>query len=404
MLSSDFKEDIEDGKAQLFVRNGIFQVRVYRGDRRYLYRSLKTSKIADARRLAIRCLHEIEFKQKEGLPLTQNTMAQLIAEYVALRQKQYEQSQQAKPNTNTKQGTSIHMLRQIKRVVKFWIEYCGSMAIDKVDNTALEKYIVWRKDYYHQMPKDRIPRNAKLNPTDKTLQWELTLGKTMLKYAHERGYRGKNPLPTYSFTAAKKIVRPAFLLPEYLALYREMRKWIRETKVPAWQHTRLMLRDYVLILANSGMRVGEANNLQWRDIVPFTDELGRKNYMLNVRGKTGSRVVIPRTNAVRYIERLAERAPNRKPADYIFTMHGGDRVITLIDQLQAVLRRAGIAENRHGERYTLYSLRHFYAVQMLRKGIPVFDLARNMGTSVAIIMEYYGRQATGLELATKLGS
>ena len=80
MLSSDFKEDIEDGKAQLFVRNGIFQVRVYRGDRRYLYRTLKTSKIADARRLAIRCLHEIEFKQKEGLPLTQNTMAQLIPE------------------------------------------------------------------------------------------------------------------------------------------------------------------------------------------------------------------------------------------------------------------------------------------------------------------------------------
>jgi hypothetical protein len=44
--------------------------------------------------------------------------------------------------------------------------------------------------------------------------------------------------------------------------------------------------------------------------------------------------------------------------------------------------------------HSLYSLRHFYAVTALRNGIGVFEVARNMGTSVQMIQQYYGKQAT----------
>src|ERR1700680_2067909 len=47
--------------------------------------------------------------------------------------------------------------------------------------------------------------------------------------------------------------------------------------------------------------------------------------------------------------------------------------------------------------------RHFYAVNALRNGVGVFEVARNMGTSVQIIQEYYGRQATPAIFATRLG-
>jgi integrase len=39
----------------------------------------------------------------------------------------------------------------------------------------------------------------------------------------------------------------------------------------------------------------------------------------------------------------------------------------------------------------------------LRNGISVFEVARNMGTSVQISQEYYGKQATAAVLATRLG-
>ena len=84
-------------------------------------------------------------------------------------------------------------------------------------------------------------------------------------------------------------------------------------------------------------------------------------------------------------------------------MRGGSRVITLIDQFDKVIDLAGIIYNSHGDKYTLYSLRHFYAVLSLRRGIGVFDVARNMGTSVQVIQNYYGKHATPRKLATQLG-
>jgi integrase len=84
-------------------------------------------------------------------------------------------------------------------------------------------------------------------------------------------------------------------------------------------------------------------------------------------------------------------------------MPDGSRVITLIDQFNAALRQAGIQTNSFGEKYSLYSLRHFYAVTALRNGIGVFEIARNMGTSVQMIQEYYGKQATPAAFATSLG-
>ena len=403
MLNTGHRELLEGGKLLVYDRNGIYQARVYTGDRRYIHLSLKTSNLADARRLAIRFLHDTEYKQKEGLPLTQKSMSQVINEYVDYRQTQYNQSLLTKQTSSTKGGISIHMLRQIKRVVKFWHEYCGNLGVNKVDNKVLQDFIVWRKDYYHKMAKADLPKNARLNPADKTLQWELTLGKTILKYAHERGYRGSNQLPTYTFASETNIVRPAFTLLEYKTLLRAMRRSIYEVDADWRRYVRLMLRDYVLILSNSGMRVGELNNLQWGDIEEFTDGKQRKNYLLYVNGKTGRRAVVPRTNAVRYIQRMQERNPDRKATEYVFTMRDGGKVITLIDQFQNVLRQARILENRYGERYTLYSLRHFYAVMAIRKGLPIWDIAKNMGTSVKIIENYYGKQATSAELATSLG-
>jgi integrase len=270
------------------------------------------------------------------------------------------------------------------------------------------------------MDEKKKPRNYKINPADKTIEWETTLAKTLLKYAHEKGYRGKTQLPTYRFKAERAIVRPTFTVAEYWEIIKGMRKGIKDTKNKEWKYTKELLRDYVLILANSGMRVGEANNLKDADVVEFKDELGRRNYMFSVRGKTGKRIVIPRTSVVRYVERVRARnavrlgeekirdvrSPKRKIVDtegWFFCMYDGNKLITLIDQFNALLSAIKLSENRDKEKYTLYSLRHFYAVMMLRRGIPVFDIARNMGTSVQIIEKYYGKQATSLALATKLG-
>ena len=47
----------------------------------------------------------------------------------------------------------------------------------------------------------------------------------------------------------------------------------------------------------------------------------------------------------------------------------------------------------------------FFSAQYMavRNGVGVLEVARNMGTSVQIIQEYYGKQATSVVFATRLG-
>ena len=84
-------------------------------------------------------------------------------------------------------------------------------------------------------------------------------------------------------------------------------------------------------------------------------------------------------------------------------MPDGSTVVTLIDQFNAALNEAGVQRSSFGQKYTLYSLRHFYAVMALRSGVGAFEVARNMGTSVQMIQQYYGKQATATVFATRLG-
>jgi integrase len=151
------------------------------------------------------------------------------------------------------------------------------------------------------------------------------------------------------------------------------------------------------------MRVGEANNLKNRDVQAFTDGFGRRSCRFIVRGKTGERDVIPRVCTLRYVERVMSRKVNPQPDDWFFAMQDGGKIYNLIDQFDKVLKLAGVERNSVGSKYSLYSLRHFYAVMGLRSGIGVFDIARNMGTSVQMIQGYYGKQATPMSMATTLG-
>ncbi|UPJ96391.1 site-specific integrase [Bradyrhizobium sp. 172] len=167
--------------------------------------------------------------------------------------------------------------------------------------------------------------------------------------------------------------------------------------------SRELLQTYILVVANSGFRPGEVNNVGVRDVHPFKDEKGRNNFRFVVRGKTGERDAIVRSAANKRLDKYLTKRRVEDPNGLLFVMPDGSEIITLIDQLNAALREAAIERSSFGEKYTVYSFRHFYAVQALRNGVGVFEVARNMGTSVEIIQEYYGRQATASVFATRLG-
>jgi integrase len=390
---------MEDGRLVLYERNGIWQARIKPEKGPYIWRSLRTSSLDKAREAAKRLYYRIELQVEQGLPVQRRTFAAVMDEYEAARDRENRMARQAgKPG----EGCSDANLRQIRRVAKFLREYAGNRSIEAVDDRVLRDYLPWRKTYYHG--KSQLPKNAKLNPTDKTLQWEMALFKTVLRWAHERGYRGNKPLPAFSFTAKDKRNRPVFNLADYETILGHIPEWIADAKTEQGRATREMLADYVRVLALSGMRVGELNDLRIRDIEPVTDALGRHTVQLFVaRGKTGERMLMPHIDVKDVIDSVLKRRGEVEKEERLFVTASGERIMTLAEQFDSLLRYSRVTHDSRGRKFTLYSLRHFYAVRQIARGMDIYTLSRNMGTSVAMIEQYYGKHAIPPERAAKLG-
>lgn len=85
-----------------------------------------------------------------------------------------------------------------------------------------------------------------------------------------------------------------------------MRTWYNDTNKTSSLEMRELLRDYVLILVNTGMRPGtETYNLKWKQIEEF--ESNNVKYLrFWVSGKTGQRELIARHNVRRYLIGLSQ--------------------------------------------------------------------------------------------------
>jgi hypothetical protein len=76
---------------------------------------------------------------------------------------------------------------------------------------------------------------------------------------------------------------------------------------------------------------------------------------------------------------------------YIFCDQDGNTIKDFREGFNSVIREAGVETDRDGNKYTIYSLRHFYITMRLRfgKGLRIHSLAKNCGTSVAMIEQFY---------------
>ena len=90
--------------------------------------------------------------------------------------------------------------------------------------------------------------------------------------------------------------RPDFTREEYATMIRKLPHWIKQGKAGKPTDMRYLMWDYVLILANTGMRHGtEALNLNWKHITLF--EQNDLQYLeMSVSGKTGRRDIICRSH------------------------------------------------------------------------------------------------------------
>lgn len=235
--------------------------------------------------------------------------------------------------------------------------------------------------------------------------------KHFLQWCVDEGYLAA--LPRFPKVNGVASSRPHFDAKDWAKLTRQLREFVK-VENRAVRRDRMMLRDYILILSNTGIRIGEARTLKWRDVTEVGGGAGVPGtIVLTVSGKTGKREVVARSADVKkYFKRIHELRieeltvegkpkPKLDPNSLVFCHKDGEPVGTFKKSFLALLKLANVERDTHGNLRTLYSLRHTYATFCLQHGVQVYTLAKNMGTSVAMIEQFYGH-TTNIQSADEL--
>jgi integrase len=274
---------------------------------------------------------------------------------------------------------------------KYLIPYFGSHHVDKITAADMQKFAEWRVEQMGKQPKASTlsNHNGALN--------------RIFDEALLHNYVTKAQIPDLENKGLKSDRRPAFSRDEYLKLSRAMRHWVKKGREGKSRGMRLLLRDYVLILANTGMRHGtEAQNLRWNHISVIEQD-GYKYIAMWVKGKTKARELVAKhSGVIRYLDRIRSRCEDiahlsmedllRSGCDLpVFRLPDGMVTDNLRQTFKAFLKDHGLLKDPvTGQDRTLYSLRHTYATfQIVYRGIDLHLLATQMGTSIAMIERHY---------------
>ena len=270
----------------------------------------------------------------------------------------------------------------VRRVEISALPYFADVAIDRVTDLKLADYVDWRLS----RPK---------RPAVVTLKNERNAIRQLFKFAKRRGYI--SGVPEFHIKSGRTNARPDIPEVEWHRLTRFLPLYVDRAQDKRRQRERFYLALYVLIMGNTGLRVGEARRLKWRDASTtrtLTDEV---RAILLVRGKTGEREVVCNKGVERYLDELQSYRTQKvgiPPSDQelIFCHPSGDPIISFKGGFQRVLKEAGVLFASDGKKRVPYSLRHTYATMRLAEGVSVFQLAANMGTSVEMIESFYGKK------------
>ena len=359
-------------------RSSAWQAR-YKIGKDWRRESTKERDLKAAKLKAEELFGEARFKLKHNMP-QQTRRFNAVAKLAVERMKAEMAAGQGKATYND----------YISAIKNYLVPFFGNHHIDRLDFALLSEFEQWRIDKMGKQPKASSigNHNTALN--------------RVLDEAVRRGFITDTQRPALRNKGKGADRRPDFTLSEYRKMVRNLREWMKKGRDGKTTEMRELLRDYVLIMSNTGMRHGtESMGLLWKH-VRIEKERGRYTLYMHVDGKTGPREFVARHCCVTYLKRIHARTAAIKHMTFaellasncelpVFCLPDG----TVTDNLRATFRKfltdiGMIKDNRSGKNRTLYSLRHTYATLLLSlTNIKTEFLAEQMGTSAPMIHKHY---------------
>jgi len=386
---------IHGGKVNIYRREdgNVWQCSASVGHKQFRVSTGETS-LDLAKQFAADWLLTLKGKKHAGILVTGKTFEAVAKQFLT----EYEIITEGQRSPRWVEGHGIRLRLHL-------IPFFGQLRVGEVTASKVQEYRV------HRMTSRVDPKTGEpKRPARSTIHDEIVTLRLVLKTAIRHGWLAYLPdlSPPYR-TQGKIVHRPWFSPAEYKQLYEATRAYASKPFNSYHQWNAEQVHDFVLFMANTGLRPDEAKNLQHRDVEIVTDKAtGERILEIEVRGKRGVGFCKSMPGAVKPYKRLlaralpglpqGKRARRRraergqplnqdqlqypKPTDHVFP---GNH-IKLFNNL---LERENLKLDRDGNRRTAYSLRHTYICMRLMEGADIYQVAKNCRTSVEMIERFY---------------
>ncbi len=149
------------------------------------------------------------------------------------------------------------------RLRVYLLPFFGDKVLSEITPGLVQEYRIDRM---------QNPRKGK-PPARNTLHQEIVALRQVLKTANRHGWLPLLPDLSPPYKASGKISHRAWFSPEeYRRLYKATRKRAKTPLRSRWRWQSEQLHDYVLFMANTGLRPDEASRLEYRDVSIVRDE------------------------------------------------------------------------------------------------------------------------------------
>lgn len=376
------KKQFADGEIAIFdeacvyKRGEYWQFRVWLPkENKYARKSLRTRSEATAVERGKAAYLEIYANLQQGKTYFSITTKEGVEKYLSFRKRDVELGHIVKGRHTTIATHLQHFLSYIGKDTK----------LKELERTDCENY------YFHRH------KATKTKVKQVTVQNEQSTINALFKWLHKNG---ETHIDGFDFKKLPRldkgneaIRRATLTTDEYEALYRTMRTYTaKHNKLDdAEFRVRKIVQHYVLIAANSGLRVGEQRQLRWNDVKIERHTVNGTEQTLariHVRAETSkvrtSRIFLCRNG--QYFERLHEIAKPKKADELVFTVDGEHKITQrmMLYHWHKMIELADIAD-RETRDLVPYSLRHFMITQRIMSGLSFRQIGDMCGTSVAQI-------------------
>lgn len=359
---------LEDGKIVLYRRAGSsrWQARFRRAKESGWDRFATGEDDLDAaKRVALRKFHEIEFLAERGIAVGSRHSFAKVAEEVI-------KELEAK-GLRAVRG-SVIAKSYIFAIRGYLIPFFGTMRIDAIEPQHFDDFSAWRR------------KKLGFEPKKTTVNTHNLALRRIFKHAYKKKWRGD--VPELENDGVEGERGSWFEAHEVEAILDDLAEHAHKGRKQVSKGLNYLLWNYVAIILATGMRPGtEARNLRWKDVEEFEKD-GVIHLRLHVKGKTGERSLIARQFAWIHFDNLAPK-DERDPEAKVFALPDGTEPKDLHGAFERCLVRTSLLIDRRGRRRSLYSLRHTYATTSILGGVDLHTLARQMGTSIAMLERHY---------------